>query len=112
VSRRTIGVDVDLELHSGTDPRAPGAAVTVALCGHWEHEGACRWPHNNRIDDSRVPARLRTVAIVDEPSVAEVLRRMEDGLRAAPDWTVLSFQAGDITDGELPLAERLERVID
>jgi hypothetical protein len=107
MSRRAVGVDVDLELHSGADRRAPGAAVTVALCGHWEHDGACRWPHNSRIDDSRVPARLRTVAIVDEPSVAEVLRRMEDGLRAAPDWTVLAFHVGDIAEDERPLADRL-----
>ncbi len=25
---------------------ALGGAVTVALCGHWEHEGPCRWPHH------------------------------------------------------------------
>ena len=23
------------------DIRAPGAAITVALCGHWEHEPPC-----------------------------------------------------------------------
>lgn len=23
-----------------------GGAVTVALCGHWDHEGPCRWPHH------------------------------------------------------------------
>src|SRR5688572_4713476 len=33
-----------VELDEG-DVRAIGAAVTVALCGHWEHEGPCRWPH-------------------------------------------------------------------
>ena len=27
------------------DVPAIGAAVTVALCGHWEHDGPCRWPH-------------------------------------------------------------------
>lgn len=27
------------------DTRAIGAAVTVALCGHWDHAGSCRWPH-------------------------------------------------------------------
>jgi len=27
------------------DTRAIGGAVTVALCGHWDHAGACRWPH-------------------------------------------------------------------
>ena len=28
------------------DPAALGGAVTVALCGHWEHDGPCRWPHH------------------------------------------------------------------
>ena len=34
-----------LLLAEGSDTRGPGAAVTVALCGHWEHEGDCQWPH-------------------------------------------------------------------
>ena len=33
----------------GYDERAPGGAVTVALCGHWDHEGPCRWPHFSAI---------------------------------------------------------------
>ena len=35
-----------LELADGADDRAPGAAVTVSLCGHWDHEGDCRWRHH------------------------------------------------------------------
>ena len=35
-----------IELADGADPRAPGGAITVALCGHWEHEPPCRWPHH------------------------------------------------------------------
>jgi hypothetical protein len=27
------------------DTRAIGGAVTVALCGHRDHPGSCRWPH-------------------------------------------------------------------
>ncbi len=34
-----------VRLAPGGDERAVGGAITVALCGHWEHEGACRWPH-------------------------------------------------------------------
>ena len=36
-------------LEPGSDERAPGGAVTVALCGHWEHDGPCRWPHLSTI---------------------------------------------------------------
>ena len=39
-----------LRLEPDADIRAPGGAITVALCGHWEHEGACRWPHFSSIE--------------------------------------------------------------
>jgi hypothetical protein len=32
-------LEAEIELPEGCDPRAVGAAVTVELCGHWEHEG-------------------------------------------------------------------------
>jgi len=51
-----MGIDAVLELAAETDPRAPGGAVTVALCGSWEHDGACRWPHNSRLDTTATPA--------------------------------------------------------
>jgi hypothetical protein len=35
-----------VRIADGGDPRAIGGAVTVALCGHWEHDGPCRWPHH------------------------------------------------------------------
>jgi len=36
-----------VRLSPGGDPAAVGAAVTVALCGHWEHEPPCPLaPHN------------------------------------------------------------------
>ena len=38
-----------MRLASGSDDRAPGGAVTVALCGHWDHDGTCRWPHLSTI---------------------------------------------------------------
>jgi hypothetical protein len=38
-----------LQFDDVIDPASVGAAVTVELCGHWQHDGACRWPHNNKI---------------------------------------------------------------
>jgi len=38
-----------IRLEPGSDDRAPGGAVTVALCGHWDHDGPCRWPHFSSI---------------------------------------------------------------
>jgi hypothetical protein len=38
-----------LELDADADPAAPGAAITVELCGHWQHAGTCRWPHRTSV---------------------------------------------------------------
>ena len=42
LERRSFVHEADLWLAGGVDPAAVGAAVTAALCGHWEHEGPCR----------------------------------------------------------------------
>jgi hypothetical protein len=79
---RTFVIEAELELGDDVHTRAPGGAVTVALCGHWDHEGPCRWPHHSSIESQSSPARLRTVLAVDEPSYDEVVHRVESGLRA------------------------------
>jgi hypothetical protein len=38
-----------LELEADADAAAPGAAITVELCGHWQHGGTCRWPHRTSV---------------------------------------------------------------
>ena len=40
-----------LRLSPTADERAPGGAVTVGLCGHWDHEGPCHWPHFSSITE-------------------------------------------------------------
>src|SRR5919202_4298744 len=54
-----------LQVEAGIDPRSIGAAVTIALCGHYEQEGVCRWPHNNDICTDTSPARFRTLFVSD-----------------------------------------------
>ena len=39
-----------IELAPDADERAPGGAVTVSLCGQWDHEGLCRWPHYSTLE--------------------------------------------------------------
>ena len=79
------------------DVRAPGAAVTVALCGHWDHEGACRWPHHSLIQTDGVNHRLtvRFNAPDHELAVVESLihKAVQSGQLTGPDgrvtqWTV------------------------
>ena len=105
--RRAFAFEAMLELEPDVDTRAPGAAVTVALCGSWEHDGPCRWPHNSRIDASSAPARLRTVVVADDQTDAEVVARIESALGGDPRWSVASATRGDIGPGEQALANRL-----
>jgi hypothetical protein len=100
-------VEADLVLADGVDPAAVGAAVTVELCGHWEHDGACRWPHNSAIDAAREPARVRTLFVADTAEAAPVRARIEAALRGATAWRVLSMRSRPVAEDERALAERL-----
>ena len=100
-------VEAELELRAGCEPPAVGAAVTVDLCGHWEHDGACRWPHNSAIDAARRPARFRTIYVADASEAPRVRARIEAALRAGTEWRVVSVGARAVAASERPLAERL-----
>jgi len=95
--------EAEIVLGDGTEPAAVGAAVTVALCGHWEHEGPCRWPHHNHIDG----ARFRTVFISTTQDEPEVRRRIRAALYGRVEWRVDSDRARDVADHERELAARL-----
>jgi hypothetical protein len=110
VTRDAFAVDAELVLDADTDPRAPGGEVTVALCGHWEHEGPCRWPHNTSVDANAVPARVRTVVVVVDDERAEVERRIEAALQGDGRWSIASFAIGPVRDDEQALASRLAEV--
>ena len=86
-----------IDLANGADPRAPGGAITVALCGHWEHEPPCRWPHHTDITpegDRHVVRTVFTAAPEEEPAVRQrIVEALESGRQTGPDgrvsrWTV------------------------
>jgi hypothetical protein len=100
-------VEAELELDEGLDPAAVGAAVTTDLCGHWKHEGPCRWPHNSAIDAEREPAGFRTLVVADEAEAEQVRSRVEAVLGDGAGWRLVSVRERAVTDAERPLAERL-----
>jgi hypothetical protein len=100
-------VEAELDLDEGFDPAAVGAAVTTELCGHWEHEGPCRWPHNSAIDADREPAGFRTLFVADEGEAEQVRSRVESVLGDGPGWRLVSVRERAVTDAERPLADRL-----
>ena len=102
-----------LDLDAGADPAALGGAVTVALCGHWEHDGACRWPHHSRVEDVAGSFELRTVFLAGPDEEADVRERigaaLAGGSLEGPDhrvsrWRVLGNRSADLTPADAELA--------
>ena len=75
----------EVSLAAAVDPSTVGAAVTVELCGRWQHRGVCRWPHNNEVRGQE-PTRFRVLFVADETDELEARRRIEKALavRAGP----------------------------
>jgi hypothetical protein len=99
--------EATFNLDHGTDRRAPGGAVTVALCGHWKHEGACRWPHHTSISDKGSESVVRTVFVAARSEVAEVRKRIREPLASVAGWRLLQDGPAPLNDDERELARRL-----
>lgn len=95
-----------IALADRADPRAVGGAVTVALCGHWEHDGPCRWPHNNELVDDV----FRTLFVCEPREEPAVRALISSALRSASEWRVVSERERPISAGEQELALNLLRV--
>ena len=112
-----FAIEADLAVAPGTDPAAIGAAITVELCGHWEHPGPCHWPHHTAIE--RVEAQrvtVRTVAAVRpyEDFVVEGRIRWaltEGGAkgRPAPAWRLVRADRVALRPDEAELGARIAR---
>ncbi|HEY6114139.1 MAG TPA: hypothetical protein VIV37_08535 [Gaiellaceae bacterium] len=94
---RTRVLSADCVLDPGSDERALGGAVTVALCGHWEHEGDCCWPHLTVTEAGREGlVHVRTTVTVAEDDEDEVRRRfhaaLATGALTGPDGAVSSWR--------------------
>jgi hypothetical protein len=104
---RAYVYEAGLELAPGTDPRAPGGAVTVALCGHWDHEGPCRWPHSSELDADAAPAQLRTVFACGADEVDDVHGAIDAAVRGADEWSVVTSARREPRGDEIELGARL-----
>jgi hypothetical protein len=100
-----------ISLPDGTDPHAVGAAVTAELCGAVEHDGPCRWPHNNAIVARDDVMMFRTVFIAAQSEEREVRTRIRSALRSSDEWDVRSDRTRSLTSDERALAARLTRAL-
>ncbi|MDI6103548.1 hypothetical protein QLQ12_33550 [Actinoplanes sp. NEAU-A12] len=98
-----------LILAPGTDPGAPGAAITVALCGHWEHEPPCPLaPHHTAVTTEDDESRLRILFATEPGRVAEVRARIDAALTGG-DWRLIDSGCARLDPSERPHGRRLLR---
>ena len=114
--RRPFVHCADLVLEAGSDSNAPGGAVTLALCGSWDHAGACRWPHitSAGVDERRIALRVVFVADEEEEKRVRTLigEAVAGGECAGPDgviskWSVTGSSAGVLSASEESLGAEL-----
>jgi len=106
-----------VDIAQGGDHEAPGGRVTVELCGHWEHDGACRWPHHTAVEvlapDQFAVRTVFAATAEDEPSVraqivAALMAGRGDGPSGETRWVVVSESRGEPTVVEHDFAARQE----
>jgi hypothetical protein len=117
MTRSAFAHDAVVVLDPDGDDRAPGGAITVALCGSWSHEPPCPLaPHHTDVQRTGQEATLRVLFAAepeDEARVRELidaaLTRGEgedpDGVRTS--WRLLSSAPSPVQREERDHAERL-----
>lgn len=89
------------------DLRAPGAAITVELCGHWEHEPPCPLAaHHTNAYRVGEQVRIRTL-FASDPTDEDVVRNRIDQALARGHWRLESSGPAEVSAGEAAHAERL-----
>ena len=102
--------DAVLRMAEDADVASPGGAITVALCGSWDHEPPCPLaPHHTAAKWVEGEVRLRTLFAAEPADVQEVERRIRCALSKSAEWAFLSGGLSEIRAGEAGHAARLVR---
>ena len=106
--RQPFAHEAVLEMAPDADLRAPGGAITVALCGHGEHEPPCPLAaHHTRADRVGDTVVVRTLFATEPERENEVRQRIEAVLSAT--WTVRRSGSSPVAADERDHARRLTR---
>jgi hypothetical protein len=122
VSRTCYAHDAVVILDVGGDSRAPGGAITVALCGHWDHEPPCPLaPHHTDAtpagDDTLRLRVLFAADPADEERVRSLITQaLSSGRLTGPDgrvtrWMLKSSSAGMVRPDEADHAAMLASAV-
>ncbi len=81
--RSAFAHEAVVEMRGHGDPGALGAAITVAVCGHWEHEPPCPLaPHHTRTRRRGDAVLVRTLIVTELDREGEVRDRITGALAA------------------------------
>ena len=95
--RHGFAHEATLTMAPDADDRAPGAAVTAAICGHWDHPGPCpRAPHHSAAVRAGDQLHLR-VLFAAEPDAeaavrADIAAALAGGQLRHPDGATTSWR--------------------
>jgi hypothetical protein len=99
-----------LVLTPGTDPGAPGAAITAALCGHPEHQPPCPLaPHHTAVTTGGDGESRLRVLFATEPDHVDGVRARIDAALTGDDWRLIDSGCARIDEQERPHGRRLLR---
>jgi len=106
-----------LVLTAGGDDRAPGGAITVALCGQLEHDPPCPLAAHHTAADQHDDGLHLRVLFATAPDRADEVRDKIDAALAAGDfagpdgrisrWQLVRAGCTDVLPDERPHARRL-----
>src|SRR4051812_45810354 len=106
-TRSAYAHDALVDLDPGGDDAAPGAAITVALCGSWTHEPPCPLaPHHTRVHRMGTELTMRLLFAAtpeDEPRVRRLVQDvLARGWGDSPDGGRTTWEL--VEDGPSPVA--------
>jgi len=114
--RTTYAHDALLVLDPDGDERAPGAAVTLELCGSWEHPGTCPVaPHHTATQRDGDEVGVRVLFAVESEQEGSVRARVVDALSSghlvgpegATRWRLVRHAGSEVRVDEQEHAARL-----
>jgi hypothetical protein len=105
--RQAYAHQAELRVPPQADENAPGAAITVALCGHGDHEPPCPLaPHYSEATREGDTVRLR-ILFATEPNRVDEVRSRIDGALSGGDWHLVGSGCRKIEAEERDHARRL-----
>ena len=109
--------DAVIRMVPDADLGAPGGAITLALCGSWDHQPPCPLaPHHTSVERVGEDVRVRVLYAAEPGAVPAVRAHIEAALRGqqveGPDglvtqWELRSGGPTRVRPEERPHAERL-----